>query len=126
MNGLKPIPQKQKAPAGYGVFDDVADEGLALFFFEGVFMVPAAVGASELNVREEMRRLPTGDFAFPTNGNAVDLDFVLNARAKPHGNWFGREDLNLEKRRCELFEIFGVSEERKNFGQRAWGAKFQN
>ncbi len=85
--------------AGDSVFDLVADEGAAVAFFERVFVVPVAVRAMELVIEEKVRRVPAGDFTFPADGNAVDFEFVLNARAESNEDGLGREDAKVEERR---------------------------
>ena len=94
-----------------GVFNIVANEGAAVAFFESVFVMPVAVGAAELVVRKKVGRIPAGDFAFPTDGNAVKFEFVPDARTEGNGDRFRREDLEIQEGRRELFEMFSGGEE---------------
>jgi len=101
--------------AGDGVFDFVADQGAAVTLFERVFVMPVAVRAAELIVREGVRRVPAGDFALPADGNAVKFELVLNARAAGNDDGPRREDAEVQEGRSELFEMFGSGEEWEDF-----------
>ena len=101
--------------AGDGVLNFVADHGAAVVLFERVFVMPVAVRAAELIVGEGVRRVPAGDFALPADGDAVKLELVLNARTEGNDDGFGCEDMEVEKGRSELFEMFGRGEEWEDF-----------
>ena len=101
--------------AGDGVFDFVADQGAAVTLFERVFVMPVTVRAAELVVGEEVGRIPAGDFAFPVDWDAVKFELVLNARTEGNDDGFGCEDMEVEERRGELFEMFGCGEEWEDF-----------
>ena len=98
-----------------GVFDFVSDESAAIFLFESVFVMPVAVGAAELVVGEKVGRIPAGDFTFPADRDAMKFEFVLDARAKTNDDRFWSEDLKIQERRRELFEMFGGGEEGEDF-----------
>ena len=104
-----------KRAAGDCVFDFVVDKCAAIFLFEGMFVMPVAVGAAELVIGEKVGWIPAGDFAFPADRNAVKFEFVLDARAEGNGDWFRREDLEIEEGRSELFEMFSGGEEGEDF-----------
>jgi len=101
--------------AGDAVFDFVADQGAAVTLFEGMFVMPVAARAAELIVGEGVRRVPAGDFALPAYGNAVKFELILNARTEGNDDGLGREDMEVEKGRSELFEMFGRGEEWEDF-----------
>ena len=101
--------------AGDGVFDFVADQCAAVTLFECVFVMPVAVRAVELIVGEEVGRIPAGDFTFPSDGNAVKFELVLNARAAGNDDGPRREDAKVQEGRSELFEMFGRGKEWEDF-----------
>jgi hypothetical protein len=110
--------------AGDGVFDFVVNEGAAVAFLEGVLVMPAAIRSADLVVREEVRWIPAGDFAFPVDRDAVDLDSILNARSDGHDDGLRSGDLEVEKRWGEHFKVFRGSEEREDFGKRTREPEF--
>ena len=102
-----------------GVVDVVGDLGAVVLGDEAVFVAPEAVGAAELFVDEAVRRFPGGDFAFPGDGDAVEAEFVADARARMHGDWGGSDDVEFQECRSEAFEIVSVGEEGEDFVDRA-------
>ena len=87
----------------------------AVAFFEGVFVVPVAVGAAELVVGEKVGWVPARDFAFPVDWDAVKFEFVLDACTEGNGDRFRREDLEIQEGRRESFEMFGCGKEGEDF-----------
>jgi hypothetical protein len=68
----------------------------------------------QLIVREGVRRVPAGDFAFPADGDAVNFEFLLNASAAGNDDRLRCKDVEAKERRCELFQMFGGGEEGKD------------
>ena len=98
-----------------GVVNVVGDLCAAVLRDEAVFVAPEAVGAAELFVDEAVRRIPCGYFAFPRNGEAVEVEFVADVRAGAHFDWVGSDDAEFEEGRSEAFEVVGVGEEGEDF-----------
>jgi len=80
-----------------------------------VFVAPEAVGAADLFIDKTVRRFPGGDFAFPRDGESVKAEFVADARARMHGDWGWRDDVEFEECGSEAFEVVGVGEEGEDF-----------
>jgi hypothetical protein len=78
-------------------------------------VAPEAIWAAELFVDETVGRFPSGDFAFPGDGETVEMEFVADVRAGFHDDGIGRCDLEFEKWGSEAFEIVGVGEEGEDF-----------
>ena len=106
------------------VVDFIATESAAIARFECMFVTPEAVRAATLLVYETMRRFPYGDFALPPNRDVMDAKPVVDQYARPHFNRARRDNLKVQPRRRENFEVFGVSEKRKDLIQRGWEPLF--
>ncbi len=91
-----------------------------------MFVMPVAVGTSNLVIGKEMRRVPASDFAFPMNGNAVEFKLILNARADGHMDRFGCEDMKIEERRSENFQVLGSREKKDKPWRADSGATVHN
>ena len=98
-----------------GVVDVIGDLGAVILGDEAVFVAPEAIGAAELFVDEAVRRFPGSDFAFPGDGESVEAEFVLDARAGMHRDWRGSDDVEFQECRSEAFEVVGVGEEGEDF-----------
>ena len=107
----------------YGVLASCAAKVLD----EVVLVNPLAVGAAELLIDETMRRIPDGDSAAPTNGNAVDFQAIVNLGALLDVNGRRREDVKLQRSWSDFLEIPGVGEKREDFvdGARQPKARFK-
>ena len=80
------------AAAEDGVVNMIGDLGAAVLGDEPVFVAPEAIGAAELFVDEAVRGIPGGDFAFPGDGDAVEMEFVADVCSGLHLNWVGSDD----------------------------------
>lgn len=89
-------------------------------FFEKVLMMPNSIGTSSLLVNKMKRRFPGRDGALPPNGNASDSETVVNQRARSHANRGRRQDLKMEPRRRELFQVERICEEFEHGFDRLW------
>jgi hypothetical protein len=101
------------------VTDVVAAERTTIALGEGVGVVPQIVGPGKLLIDELMRRIPDDNLGSPANGDAVNLDAVIDEKAGAHDNGRGCEDFKLQPRRREFLQIACLAEEGKNFVARA-------
>ncbi len=120
--GADKEPVHQRAAARM-VTDVVTAERAAIALGEGVGVVPQVVGPGKLLIDELMRRFPDDDLGSPADGDAVNLDAVIDEQAGTHDDGRGCQDFKLQPGRREFLEIARLAEEGKNFVARAWQPK---
>lgn len=111
-------------PAGYGVIDLVAHQRLVPCGDERVLVVPVAIRPAQLPVGEAKRRFPIANLRAPANGNAMQPQAVIDQRASVHVDRPGRDDLKIQPRRRDRFQVERIGEEVKDFCLWARQAKF--
>lgn len=94
-----------------GVAHAVAHHGALLAFFEQVLVHPGAVGPAALHVHEALRGFPQGNLALPAQGDAVELEAVVQPGPRPHLDGRRGENAEAQPGRSEGFQVGGVSEE---------------
>lgn len=106
----------------FGFVDDRvgAEGGSAIVDWgEGVGVVPEGVGAFVLVVDEGVRRVPVLDGGFPSDGDVVDFESVVDDCPGLEVDGFGGEHFESEEGWGEFFEVEGVGEEGEDFIDRA-------
>lgn len=102
--------------AGDAVADAIADEGCAGDETVGeiVGVVPQAVGPFELAIDEAGGWGPFVDAAAPVDGQAVEAEAVVDEGPGVHGDRAWRENVKVQPRRRDGFEIAGIRKERED------------
>ena len=99
----------------HGVNDLVAAKGAAVFFHKGMGVAPTAIRPTALFITKTIGRVPAGDFRAPADGQAVHAQLVINQGSVAHLDVAGREDVEIQPRGREGFQVAGVGEEGEHF-----------
>ena len=93
------------------VEDFVIHARLAAFIRERVRVMPDGIRPLELLVHESVGRIPGGDAGAPTEGDAVELEPIVDQRALPHHDGHRGRDPELQFGRRDRLEVRGPGEE---------------
>ena len=104
---------------GEGVADPVADSSALPVRLERMGVVPEPVRALDLNVDEPLPRLPGLDTGQPPNGDAVQLEPVLDEGAGGHLYRRRRDDSKAQPPGRDPLEVGGVRVELEDVPWRA-------
>ena len=93
----------------------VFDQGSLGDVTEMVLVVPMAIGATTLGVREVVVRFELVDTGLPAEWDAVEFQSVVDqaSRCEFAGLWC--QDFEMKPRGSDAFEIVDVREEREDF-----------
>jgi hypothetical protein len=84
------------------VTDVVAAERTTIALGEGVGVVPQIVGPGKLLIDELMRRIPDDNLGSPANGDAVNLDAVIDEKAGVRTSNFSHGGVSFSRLRASL------------------------
>src|SRR5215471_6481922 len=82
-------------------------------------MVPVAIGAGQLDVDEFDVALESADLRVPANGDAYQAQLVVDERALGEMDGARRQNLEMQRRWRDAFEVRRIGEEREYFAPRA-------
>jgi hypothetical protein len=113
---MRRIPEKAE---GQAVLHSVADVGAAPSVGEGVLVAPERVRPAKLDVDEAHPGLPEGDRCAPAEAPAEKREAIVDERAFLEARRDRREDLEVEERGRQCFQVSRLREEGEDLPPRA-------